>query len=420
MANSTRKGPAQGNKSDTWAKTIHAMSNYIRNSKSAARRRIARTVGLVVALSLLLTLAMEVGLVPGLGVAIRLATVVDSVYQAAGGRPLLPRATELPLGTLNMLKQAEAAAAANVTFYTVKYGDTLSGIAAAHGVSLSTVLQANGLDTKDIIRPGQRIAIPGTDGSLYTVKAGDSLWEIAIAFGSDVQSIKQANSLSSNIIYPGQSLVIPGVPGGAGSGGAGSGGGSTSGSGNGTRVTTAAVGSNGTSTQTDGGNGGGGASPAGAVTSAAAVAGSSPNTYRYEGLDPASVGVSGAGMIWPVYGALTSLYQWRWGRMHTGIDIAAPGGTAIRAAADGTVIYSGWLGGYGQAVQIRHADGKVTLYGHASTLIAKTGDHVKQGQVIARVGSTGNSTGPHLHFEVMVNGGYRDPLAYLATRALPR
>ena len=363
----------------------------------------------MVALSLLLVTFMEIGLVPGLGAAIRLATVVDSIYQAAGGRPLLPWATELPLGTLNRLRQAEAAAAANVTFYTVKYGDTLSGIAVAHGVSLSTVLQANGLDVRDIIRPGQKIAIPGADGTLYTVKAGDSLWEIAIQFGSDVQSIKQANSLSSNLIYPGQSLVIPGASGGGG----------------GTRVTTASVGGSASpSGTTAAAAASGSAAPAGAGSSATTggqvVASSSPNPYRYEGLDPASVGVSGAGMIWPVYGGLTSLYQWRWGRMHTGIDIAAPGGMAIRAAADGTVIYSGWLGGYGQAVQIRHADGKVTLYGHASTLIAKTGDHVKQGQVIARVGSTGNSTGPHLHFEVMVNGGYQNPLAYLATKALPR
>lgn len=400
-----KKGRLNGHKTDTWAKTTCAMSHDKRVFKTAAKPRPWRMWALVVALALLGATLMEVGAIPGLGMAFRLATLVDTIYQAGGGRALLPRATELPLGTLMTLRQAEAAAAAaNVTFYTVRSGDTLSRIAVQHGLSLNTILQANGLDLKAIIRPGQKIAIPGADGAMYVVRAGDSLWEIARQMGSDVQSIKQANSLSSNIIYPGQTLVVPGTTTG------------------GTRVTTASVGGTGASSSGSAGTATTGASTAtgSSTTTGPTTSAGSSATYRYDAVNPGSVGVSGAGLIWPVYGGLTSLFEWRWGRMHTGIDIAAPSGTGIRAAADGTVIYSGWLGGYGQAVQIRHADGKVTLYGHASILNVKTGNQVKQGQIIANVGSTGNSTGPHLHFEVMVGGSYKDPLAYLATKSLSR
>lgn len=102
----------------------------------------------------------------------------------------------------------------------------------------------------------------------------------------------------------------------------------------------------------------------------------------------------------------------RQNRMHTGIDFAVPAGTIIRAAADGEVIFSGARGGYGLTVIIDHGDGIATLYAHASVLLVKTGDEVKQGQPIARVGSTGLSTGPHLHFEVRLNGEYVNPAGW--------
>jgi len=103
----------------------------------------------------------------------------------------------------------------------------------------------------------------------------------------------------------------------------------------------------------------------------------------------------------------------RWGRMHDGIDIAASSGTPIHAAASGTVIYAGWMEGYGNLVVIDHGNGLSTAYGHQSSIAVGNGQAVAQGQTIGYVGTTGHSTGPHLHFEVRVNGAPVDPLGYL-------
>jgi murein DD-endopeptidase MepM/ murein hydrolase activator NlpD len=122
---------------------------------------------------------------------------------------------------------------------------------------------------------------------------------------------------------------------------------------------------------------------------------------------------SAAGFIWPVSGTVVSGFGMRWGRMHEGVDITAPSGTAIWAAADGTVIHSGWLGGYGNLVVVDHGNGLATAYAHASAIFVGVGQQVAQGETIALVGSTGDSSGPHLHFEVRVNGQAVDPLFYL-------
>lgn len=119
------------------------------------------------------------------------------------------------------------------------------------------------------------------------------------------------------------------------------------------------------------------------------------------------------GFVWPVNGPVTSTFGWRWGRMHEGIDIGAATGTPIVAAAAGTVIYSGWLGGYGNLVVVDHGGGLSTAYAHQSQIAVSNGTAVAQGQVVGYVGSTGYSFGPHLHFEVRVNGQAVDPLAYL-------
>jgi murein DD-endopeptidase MepM/ murein hydrolase activator NlpD len=122
---------------------------------------------------------------------------------------------------------------------------------------------------------------------------------------------------------------------------------------------------------------------------------------------------SASGFVWPANGVLTSGYGWRWGRMHEGIDIAVPTGTAVVASAAGTVIVAGWVGGYGNLVVVDHGGGLATAYGHNSGFASGVGQTVVQGQVIAYAGSTGNSTGPHIHFEVRINGSPVDPLGYL-------
>ena len=122
---------------------------------------------------------------------------------------------------------------------------------------------------------------------------------------------------------------------------------------------------------------------------------------------------SAAGFIWPCDGVVVSGFGMRWGRMHEGIDIGCAYGTPNRAAASGTVIYSGWLGGYGNLVVVDHGNGLSTAYAHASSLLVGVGQSVSQGETVSLVGSTGNSSGPHLHFEVRVNGQAVDPLLYL-------
>ena len=121
------------------------------------------------------------------------------------------------------------------------------------------------------------------------------------------------------------------------------------------------------------------------------------------------------GYMWPAKGTLTSGYGWRWGRMHKGIDIAAPIGTPIMAAAPGEVIFAGWnSGGYGNLVKLQHSDGSVTFYAHNHRVLVGKGQKVRQGQLIAEMGSTGRSTGPHLHFEIRPNGTTAiDPIARL-------
>jgi murein DD-endopeptidase MepM/ murein hydrolase activator NlpD len=131
------------------------------------------------------------------------------------------------------------------------------------------------------------------------------------------------------------------------------------------------------------------------------------------GGSPGTGAPSAAGLVWPVSGPVTSGFGERWGRMHEGIDIGAPLGAPIVAAAAGTVIYAGWLGGYGNVVVIDHGNGLATAYGHQSSIAVGQGQSVSQGELIGYVGSTGHSTGPHLHFEVRVNGVAVDPLGYL-------
>ena len=124
------------------------------------------------------------------------------------------------------------------------------------------------------------------------------------------------------------------------------------------------------------------------------------------------------GFVWPAKGVFTSGFGPRWGRMHKGIDIAAPTGTPIHAAADGVVISAGWnRGGYGKLVDIRHPDGTLTRYAHNSKIIVRKGQRVQQGQMISKMGSTGFSTGPHLHFEIRKGGTKAvNPIAFLPPR----
>ena len=130
-------------------------------------------------------------------------------------------------------------------------------------------------------------------------------------------------------------------------------------------------------------------------------------------------GATNLGFAWPTKGTVTSHFGRRWGRMHQGIDIAAPVGTPVQAAADGTISSAGWhSGGYGNLIEVKHSDGTLTRYGHNSRLLVSVGQVVKQGQQIAEMGSTGHSTGSHLHFEIRPIGGSAvNPIALLKSNS---
>ncbi len=155
-------------------------------------------------------------------------------------------------------------------------------------------------------------------------------------------------------------------------------------------------------------------SPPPAQTLSAPPSRASPGVSAGSGRIPADLKLRGhLGFIWPAQGVLSSGYGWRWGRQHRGIDIANDVGTPILAAADGRVVFAGWSdGGYGYLVEIRHLDGTLTRYGHNSRVDVEPGQLVRQGQVIALMGNTGRSTGPHLHFEIL-------PLGRQAVNPLP-
>ena len=122
---------------------------------------------------------------------------------------------------------------------------------------------------------------------------------------------------------------------------------------------------------------------------------------------------SSHGLIWPVNGPVTSPFGMRWGKLHPGIDIGVPTGTPIHAAASGTVVIAGWVSGYGNYTCIDHGGGMATCYGHQETIYVSVGERVTQGQVIGLVDCTGYCFGPHLHFEVRINGTPVDPMGYL-------
>ena len=121
----------------------------------------------------------------------------------------------------------------------------------------------------------------------------------------------------------------------------------------------------------------------------------------------------GISFVKPATGVVTSRFGARWGSTHTGTDLGAPTGTSIKAAASGTVLFSGWKGTLGKLVVINHGNGVQTYYAHCSSLLVSAGDTVSAGQLIAKVGNTGRSTGPHLHFEIRLNGSALNPQSYI-------
>lgn len=258
---------------------------------------------------------------------------------------------------------------------TVTPGDNLWTLARLHDTTVAAIASANGIDPQSTLRLGQTLTIPGryaavagADGaapsvggpaaSQIAVRPGDSLWTIAQRHGTTVGALMELNGLSSDRLQVGQALrVLPG------------------------------------------------AAPTQAIPAAAAPQASVPSS----------------GMVWPLVGQITSRFGYRRLRiggtnMHYGLDIDGNVGDPIRSATAGTVTFSGWRGGFGNLVIVTNGDTEY-YYAHASELLVRAGQQLQPGDLIARVGATGNVTGPHLHFEIRVGGTPVDPLPILEARA---
>ena len=241
-----------------------------------------------------------------------------------------------------------------VTFqtYTVKSGDSISTISRKFGLSnISTLIAVNDISNVRTLRQGQKLKIPSMDGLIYKVQSGDSLNSLSVKHHVSVEEILDANDLSSETLSKGMELFIPGAK-----------------------------------------------------------------------MDALSLKKAmGELFVYPITAAwrLTSKFGPRKDPFtgvasnHTGIDMACPTGTPIRAAMSGTVVYAGWSNIFGNYIIINHGNGYQTLYGHMSKITAKKGQVVDQSTKIGLVGSTGYSTGPHLHFTVYKNGKLVDPLTLL-------
>jgi murein DD-endopeptidase MepM/ murein hydrolase activator NlpD len=202
---------------------------------------------------------------------------------------------------------------------------------------------------------------PDLVGTTHVVQKGETVYRIAKAYDVDPRELMDANGISDpRTLSPGQELFVPGAP---------------------------------RSVEV-------GALPAGSGTTR-------------EPEPPLPRKNPGAKMAWPLQGVLYRGYGVKQGQRHDGIDISAPEGTPVKAAAAGEVIYTGTQSGYGVIVILRHADSLITLYAHNSAVLVKDGDRVVAGTPIARVGQSGRTTGPHLHFEVREGTKPRDPIPFL-------
>ena len=243
-------------------------------------------------------------------------------------------------------------------------GDSLWSIANKFDLDLDTIMGSNKISNINYLKLGTVLRIPNQDGIFVKVNKNDTVAKLADKHGSYKQAVFAANLLSEDgQLRAGTEIFLPGAKVAA--------------------VTASAPGR-------------------ASRTSYAKVSASSSRMFR-----------------WPVMGKISSVFGWRrspFGRrrvFHSGLDIRAPRGRGIVAAGEGRVVHSGWMGGYGKTVVISHPGGLSTLYGHCSSLLVRNGASVKAGQLIARVGSTGRSTGNHLHFEVRRNGTPMSPLRYL-------
>jgi len=252
-----------------------------------------------------------------------------------------------------------------IVAYSVKDGDTPSTVAARFGVSTKTVLWANGIQDGDVIKPGDILVVLPVTGVLHEVSKNETIAGIAKKYDANTEDILAQNHFKdSSDLRVGEKIIVPD----------------------------------------------GYIAPTPKPTVIAEEPEETPDTSTPPPSKITKPIKELAGFIWPTTSKRLSQY-YGWG--HTGIDIPNKALPPIFAAKSGKVAFSGWLGGYGHLVIIDHGNGMRTYYAHLSAAYVKTGAAVTQGQTIGKMGNTGRSTGPHLHFEVRKNGRAVNPLNFL-------
>jgi LysM repeat protein len=355
------------------------------------------------------------------------AAPAPAAAQAPAAAPAAPNVASPPSAAA---APAAAAFVATPVSYTVRAGDSLYEIARAHGVTIDALIAWNQLDGS-LIRPGQVLQLAAAAGApapeplVVHVQPGDSLWSLARTHGSTVEALTAANSLSPNAtLRVGLALTVPGRFAAVDADG-----GSTAPSVGGTvAVVDVAPGDNLWKIARQHNTTIASLMSLNGMVSDRLIVGQQIKVAPGPDLGVATVArppevvhEDAGGMVWPLVGQITSRFGWRrlyigGTNMHYGLDIDGDRGDPIRSATSGTVTFAGWRGGFGNLVIVEQGDTEY-FYAHASSIVVEVGERVVPGQLLARVGSTGNATGPHLHFEIRVDGTPIDPLPILESRA---
>jgi murein DD-endopeptidase MepM/ murein hydrolase activator NlpD len=287
---------------------------------------------------------------------------------------LIPNSPDFIEDTLEEVRTRQARVAAlreqakplKISSYIVAQGDSLWSIANAQDLEVDTLVGSN-IFKNSILQPGMVLRIPNQDGMFYTFKNKDKIEAVAKRYKVSVDKIRQVNPTVDLVsLKVGSEIFLPGA-----------------------RPEALAE----TPPPAKGKTG---------KASATKASGGASRSYR-----------------WPVMGKINSPFGWRRHPItrrqdfHTGLDIKAGRGTVIRSAREGRVAYAGWMSGYGKVVVVEHNNGQSTLYAHCDSLLVRQGTKISVGQNIARVGSTGRTTGPHLHFEIRQGNSPVNPLKYL-------
>ncbi|MDA3840579.1 MAG: M23 family metallopeptidase [Patescibacteria group bacterium] len=278
--------------------------------------------------------------------------------------PLLDQTEENILNSPQVAIKTQAVKRKDAVSYVVESGDTISTIAQKFGISVNTILWENDLNSHGLIRPGDELSILPETGLTHKVKSGDTLGAIASLNDIEIEDILESNNMTlSSKLSIGQKLLIPG----------------------GSKIVS--------------------------------VASVKKATQSYTGIQaiknivkPAPQKTVANKMAWPTVGnRITQYYSWR----HKGLDIANKTGTPLFAADTGNIKFVGWSNGYGNNIIVDHGGGKKTRYAHMSKFYVSKGDDVTKGEAIGEMGSTGWSTGPHIHFEITIDGVKYNPLNYI-------